>query len=144
MSPKLAAIVVWLIGIGFIGGIGGYNIMPYLLNLHDLSKSNRVTEGEIIETYPQIHSTCKYRFSVDGHSYNHIGRSCGDSRVGQQVAVYFSPSDPANSINGDPRAWFINDLIPFVLALATFPLFIATIAYWRVRRGGSLWSQGRP
>ena len=144
MSPRLAAIVTWLIVITFFGGIGGYHIVPQLLYLHDLSKSNRVTQGEIVETYPQMHSTCKYHFSVDGHSYDHGGRSCGDSRVGQQVAVYFSPSDPSNSINGDPRAWFINDLIPFVLALAFFPLMAATIAYWRVRRGGSLWFRGRP
>jgi hypothetical protein len=144
MSPKLAAFAGWLIVTAFIGGIGGYHIVPQLIYLHDLAKSNRVTYGEIIETYPQIHSTCKYRFSVDGHSYDNIGRSCGDSRVGQQVAVYFSPSGPGHSINGDPRAWFINDLIPFVLALVLFPLVAATIAYWRVRRGGSLWFRGRP
>lgn len=144
MSPRLAAIVAWLICVTFFGGIGGYHIMPQLLDLHDLSKSNRVTEGEIVETYPQIHSTCKYRFFVDGHSYDHTGRSCGDSRIGQLVTVYFSPSDPGDSINGDPRAWFINDLIPFVLVLALFPLMAGTIAYWRVLRGGSLWFRGRP
>jgi hypothetical protein len=148
VSPRLAATVMWLIGIAFYGGIGGYHIVPQLRYLHDLSKSSRVTRGEIVETYPQMHSTCKYRFSVDGHSYDHTGRSCGDSHVDQQVAVYFSPTDPGNSINGDPRALFINDLIPSVLpsvlALILFPLMIATIAYWRVRRGGSLWFRGRP
>ena len=139
MSPRLAAIVTWLIVITFFGGIGGYHIVPQLLYLHDLSKSNRVTQGEIVETYPQMHSTCKYRFSIDHHLYQQYGRSCGDSRIGQQVAVYFSPSDPSNSINGDPHAWFINDLIPFVLALALFPLMSAAVAYGRVSRGGSLW-----
>jgi hypothetical protein len=142
MSPKFAAFAAWLTGVAFFVGVGGYHIVPQLLYLHDLSKSSRVTEGEIVETYPQIHSTCEYRFSVDGKSYDHAGRSCGDSRVGQRVAVYFSPSNPANSINGDPRAWFINDLIPFVLAVVLLPLGAATIAYWRVRRGGSLWRRG--
>src|ERR1700728_3379418 len=79
VSPRLAATVMWLIGIAFYGGIGGYHIVPQLRYLHDLSKSSRVTRGEIVETYPQMHSTCKYRFSVDGHSYDHTGRSCGDS-----------------------------------------------------------------
>jgi hypothetical protein len=144
MSPKFVAFAVWLTGVAFFGGIGGYHIVPQLLYLHDLSKSNRVADGEIVETYPQIHSTCKYRFSVDGNSYDHTGRSCGDGHVGQRIAVYFSPGDPENSIDGDPQAWFINDLIPFVLAVVLFPLGAAAIAYWRVRRGGGLWFRGRP
>jgi hypothetical protein len=141
-NPKLAAFTYWLVVIAFVGGVGGYHIVPQILNLYELSKSNRVTHGEIVETYPQMHSTCKYRFAVDGQSYDNIGRSCGDNHVGQQIVVYFSPRDPNDSVNGDPRAWFINDLIPFALALVVFPLMAATIAYWRVRRGGKLWSQG--
>ena len=143
MSPELAAFGMWLIAITFYGGIGGYYMVPQLLYLHDLSQSNGVTQGEIVEIHPQMHSTCEYRFSIDGHSYNHTGRSCGDSRIGQQIAVYFSPRDPGISINGDPHTWFTNDLIPSVLTLVLFPLVAAAFAYWRVRSGGSLWSRWR-
>jgi hypothetical protein len=119
MSPKLAALAAWLLVVAFFGVLGGVHIVPQLIYLHDLAKSNRVTYGEIIETYPEMHSTCKYR-----------------------IAVYFSPGDPGKSVNGDPLALFVNDLIPFALALALFPIFAAIVVYRRARRG-ALWSGWR-
>ena len=69
MSPKFAAFAAWLTGVAFFGGIGGYPVVPQLLYLHDLSKSNRVTEGEIVETYPQIHSSKKARPPNNTHTH---------------------------------------------------------------------------
>jgi hypothetical protein len=141
MSPKVAALAAWLVVVVFFGGIGGSFIIPQLIYLHDLAKSNRAALGEIIETYPQVHSTCKYRYSVEGRLYEQTGRSCGDSGIGQQVTVYFSPGDPSKSVNHDPEALFLNDLIPFVLALALFPIFAAIFVYLRARHGnGGIWS----
>jgi Protein of unknown function (DUF3592) len=139
MSPKLAALAAWLAVTAFFGGIGGYHIVPQLIYLRELAKSNHETKGEIIETYPQMHSTCKYRSFVNGQFYEHTGRSCGNDRVGQQIAVYFSPADPNKSINEYPAALFVNDLIPFVLALVLFPIFAAIVVYQRARHG-TLWS----
>jgi hypothetical protein len=136
MSPKQAAIAYWLIAVAFIGIVGGFHIVPQLAYLRELAKSNRMTQGEIIETYPQMHSTCKYRYSVEGQRYEQTGRSCGNDHPGQQITVYFSPGDPGKSVNGTPQAWFVNDLIPFVLALALFPIFAAILAYRRARRSG--------
>src|SRR5579863_4034070 len=102
--PKIAAVAAWLLAIVFIGIVGGSHIVPQLLSLYDLAKSNRVTRGEIIETYPQMHSTCKYRYLVDGQVYEQIGQSCGDTKVGQQVVVYFSPAEPSKSLNVNPAA----------------------------------------
>ena len=135
MSPKLAALAAWLIGVAFFGIVGGIHIVPQLIFLHDLAKSNRETRGEIIDTYPQIHSTCKYRYSVDGRTYEQTGRSCGNDHIGQQITVYFSPSDPNKSVNEYPSALFANDLIPFVAALTIFPILAAIIVYQRARRG---------
>jgi hypothetical protein len=134
VSPKLAALVAWLAVTAFFGIVGGLHSAPQLIDLYELAKSNRVTLGEITDTYPQMHLTCKYRFSVDGHLYEGTGRSCGNERVGQQVTVYFSPDDPSKSVNGDPAALFVNDLIPFVMALVLFPIFAAIVAYYRARR----------
>jgi hypothetical protein len=142
MSLKLAALAAWLLVVAFFGVLGGVHIVPQLIYLHDLAKSNRVTYGEIIETYPEMHSTCKYRYSVEGRLYEHTGRSCGNDQIGQQIAVYFSPGDPGKSVNGDPLALFVNDLIPFALALALFPIFAAIVVYRRARRG-ALWSGWR-
>jgi hypothetical protein len=134
MSPKVAALAAWLVVVAFFGGLGGYFIVPQLIYLHDLAKINHETKGEIIETYPQMHSTCKYSYSVEGRLYEQTGKSCGDSSIGQQVTVYFSPGDPNKSVNHEPEAMFLNDLIPFVLALVLFPIFAAVIAYARGRR----------
>src|SRR5215470_4794518 len=140
MFPKLAAVAAWLTVVAFFGIIGGSHVVPQLIYLHELAESNRVTQGEIIETYPQIHSTCKYRYLVDGQFYERTGRSCGNDSVGQQVTVYFSPADPNKSFNQNPAAAFVNDLIPFVGALALFPLFAAIVVYYRARRrNGGLW-----
>jgi hypothetical protein len=134
MPPKLAALAAWLIALAFFGGIGGWHIVPQLIDLHDLATSNRVTQGSIIETYPQMHLTCRYRYVADGRSYEQTGRSCGNGTVGQQITVYFSAANPSNSLNEDPEAAFVNDLIPFVLALILFPLLAATVTYFRARR----------
>jgi hypothetical protein len=66
MSLKLAALAAWLLVVAFFGVLG-------LIYLYDLAKSNRVTYGEIIETYPEMHSTCKYRYSVEGGSMSTLG-----------------------------------------------------------------------
>lgn len=108
--------------------------MPQLNYLHDLATSNRMTQGTIIDTYPRDHSTCKYRYLVDGQYYERVGMDCGNDIVGEETNVYFSPSDAGKSLNGSPAAAFWNDLIPFVAALILFPIFAAIIAYVRVRR----------
>jgi hypothetical protein len=129
MSPKITALAAWLAAVAFFGGFAGSHVMPQLVGLYDLSRSNRVALGEVIEVYPQNHSTCKYRFLLDGRSYENVSRSCGNDRVGQQVKIYFSPADPTKSINGYARNVFLNDLIPFVAALVLFPIFAALGVY---------------
>jgi hypothetical protein len=135
MPPKLAALAAWLICIAFIGGVAGSHIVPRLIDLHDLAISNRVTQGSIIETYPQMHSTCRYRYVVEGQSYEQTGESCGNNIIGRKITVYFSAADPSKSLNENPESAFLNDLIVFVAALVTMPLFAATVTYFRARRG---------
>ena len=113
---------------------GGYHVLPQLIYFYDLSKSYRVAVGEVIETQPQVHNRCRYRFSWDGRVYEHGGRSCGNDNLGQQIVVYFSPTDPSKSINSYPLALFWNDLIPFLLALTLFPIFGALAVYQSLKR----------
>jgi hypothetical protein len=134
MSPKLAALAAWFVVTAFFGSIGGHHLVPQLVCLYDLGKSNGVTLGEVIEIHPEMHDTCKYRFSWEGRAYENGGRSCGNDRVGQQIAVYFSPNEPSKSINGDPLALFWNDLIPFVAGLTLFPIFAALVVYQGTKR----------
>jgi hypothetical protein len=77
INKKYMAIAAWLVATGFYGGVGGSHIVPQLAELYALSKSNQTATAEIIETYPQMHSTCKYRFPVGNRVYENTGRSCG-------------------------------------------------------------------
>jgi hypothetical protein len=132
-SPTMAAFVAGLIALTFIGVAAGSYFLPRLIFLHDLAASHRVTQGTIIETFPQMHSTCKYRYLVDGRPYEQTGVACGHYNVGQQLTVYFSTVDPRKSWNRDPASAFVNDLIPFVAALTLFPMISALVTYYRAR-----------
>jgi hypothetical protein len=141
LNPKQAAIIAWSIVTIFIGGVGGYHIVPQLIYLHDLGESARTASGEIIETYPQMHNTCKYRFAVDNKTYEIIGHSCGNTSTGQKVTAYFSADDPTKSVNSDPKKLFFNDLISFLAAFLLFPIFAAIANYKIVK---NLQSKSRP
>jgi hypothetical protein len=107
----MAALAAWLAVTAFIGGVVGWHIVPRLIVLRDLATSNRMTQGSIVETYPQMHSTCRYRYVVDGRTYDATGESCGNSAIGRQVTVYLSAGDPGKSLNENPDSAFMNDLI---------------------------------
>jgi hypothetical protein len=131
MSRKRAAFTAWLLIFVSIGVGGGAHMIPQLIEMHDLAESHSVTTGKIIETYPQVHSICKYRYSVEGKFYEQTGRPCGDDVVGEEVTIYFSPRDPSRSVIADPERLFLNDLIPSLLALVLFPIIGAVVAYGR-------------
>lgn len=128
---KSAAFVAWLVATIFFGGVGGAIMLPQLMELYDLSKLNKLAQGEIVDVYPNIHDTCKVQFSYNDVVYVNTERSCGHRSVGEQTAIYFSPLNPNMSQNTDPWSVFINDLIPSILALTTFPLLAALITYIR-------------
>jgi hypothetical protein len=48
MSSKLAALPAWLAVTAFFGIVGGYHLVPQLIYLYDLSRSNRVTPARSI------------------------------------------------------------------------------------------------
>jgi hypothetical protein len=143
VSPRQAALVSWLIVTTFIGGVLGSHVIPRLLYLHDLAKSNHTASGEVVEVYPRQHCTFKYRFMVGNSSYENIGQSCVIKASGQNITVYFSPHDPQKSVNHDPAALFLNDLIPFVAALVLFPIAAALCACYGHQRRHSH-GAGRP
>ena len=130
---KYDAAAIWLIVTLFFGCAGGSHIIPQLVELHALSKFNQTAQGEIIETYPKMHSTCKYRFSVGNNAYDQTGRSCGNTVIGEKILVYYSPTNPDRSVNNNPQSLFVNDLISFLFALIIFPLAAAFAAYKRKR-----------
>jgi hypothetical protein len=109
----------------------GANMISLLYELYTLNESKLVVQGEVIEVYPQVHFTCKYRFMLGNKTYEKIGSSCGNERVGKQIPVYYSPTDPENSLNHNPQPKLIADLVFFVIVFLLFPLIAALAVYER-------------
>jgi hypothetical protein len=99
-----------------------YLIAPDLTEQYTLSKSNQTTQGEVIEVYPHIHDTCKYRFSVRNLTYIKTGRSCGHAHTGEQILIYYSPANPDSSMSINPGSDFVSDLVLLVIVTILFPL----------------------
>jgi hypothetical protein len=129
MDKKYAALSVWLLATTVFGALGGYSVLRELVQFYNLSKINQTASGEIIETYPRKHSTCKYRFSTGNRFYENFGRSCGKAPIGKKIIVYFSPGSPDKSVNEDPQLLFIDDLALSVLGLVCFPALAAYVIY---------------
>lgn len=49
-----------------------------------------------------------------------------------KILIYYSPNNPDKSVNRNPKSLFINDLVPFVLAVVLFPLMAAFGTYKRL------------
>ena len=129
ISRKHKAILVWF-AVSLVGCIGpGTAMFSNFTYLYPLSKSHQIASGEIIEIYPQMHSTCKYRFSVGNHVYEHGGGVCGQATLGEKTVVYYSPTNPDISTNEDPHSTLIDDLIFSAIAIILFPLFAAFVVY---------------
>ncbi len=120
----------WLFVVTLVG-FGVVFIVPRMVEFYRLSQSSEVTQGEVTETFPENHDTCKYRFVANGRSYEATGRHCGRAPIGGSVTIHFDPRDPTHSTNEDPHAAFINELVPFVLAILLGPM----IAAFGARRG---------
>jgi hypothetical protein len=128
---KNMAMAYWLLATLFFGGLGGSKIIPVMIELYTLSKSSQIIQAVVIETHPEMHFTCKYRFTLAGNSYEETGGDCGNALIGEHITVYYSPKNPDKSVNKNPWSLFMNDLITFVLAVTIFPLLAAFVAYQR-------------
>jgi uncharacterized protein DUF3592 len=121
-----------LLPFAFVAVFGAVLIVPRMLEFRRLNRVGEVVRGKVIETYPTNHNTCKYRF-VAGRSFDGTGTGCGSASIGEAITVHFDPGDPSHSTNVDPDRGFVNDLVPFVLALVGFPLIAALGVHLRRR-----------
>ena len=82
------------------------------------------------------HGTVCYQFIAGGHEYSGWGsagfgtRDCDDLKVGDEILVYYLPSDPTLSRPGSIRERWANELISIFLAVALVPTAIVW-AVWR-------------
>jgi len=129
LMKKLSAFAAWLAATAFIGGFGGYFIVPQLAKFYKSNSNYQITQGTITAANPQTHNSCSIRFTVNDNEYNKEGVSCGDQAIGTHITVYFDPKNPELYANTNPLSLSLKELIPFALALIVFPLFFAYNAY---------------
>jgi len=111
-----------------------------LVQFYRLRKNGIRTSGVVMELQPNNHQSVYYSFEVAGKSYSNIGRAgFGNPEfccltVGQNLIVYYLPSDPWVSCSGVPDQLIENEVPPIVLAGIIFPLFAMTVYCWRLPR----------
>jgi hypothetical protein len=110
-----------LLPFAFVAVFGAVLVVPRMVEFYRLSRVGEVARGEVIETYPANHDTCKYRF-VAGRSFDGTGTGCGHAAIGEAITVHFDASDPGHSTNVDPGWGFENELVFLALALVGAPL----------------------
>jgi hypothetical protein len=116
--------------------LGHLNIPRYWRMLHD----GQATHAMVIRTACDNHGSVYYRFEVSGREYAGVGNAgfgtpqCDHLKAGDQIAVYYLPSDPTVSLPGQIRDRWDNELITLFLAITVFPALIISLARRNRRR----------
>lgn len=118
--------------------IGLVSAGPYS-KYHELSSRGVETSGSIIETSCANHQTFSFRFEALGKSYSRSGASgmakpCSELTIGDQVQVFYLPSDPTLNISGNPKYLLRNEHVSIGLVALLGPAFISGVLAWRNRR----------
>jgi hypothetical protein len=84
---------------------------------------------------PKDHASARYQYQADGRTFR--GQMCPwppnppleQLRVGQTVVVYYDPEFPGNSVLGDPRLIWRNEVETFAVGALLFPTIL--VFGWR-------------
>ena len=116
--------------------LGHFNVPRYWRMLHD----GQATEAVVVRTACDNHGSVFYRFDVSGRAYAGVGNAgfgtpeCGHLKAGDQIAVYYLPSDPSVSLPGQIRDRWDNELITLFLAITIFPALLISLVRRDLRR----------
>ena len=116
--------------------LGHFNIPGYWRMLHD----GQVTNAIVVRTACDNHGSIHYRFKVSGREYTGVGNAgfgipeCSHLKTGDQIAVYYLPSDPNVSLPGQIRDRWDNELIFLFLAITIFPALLISLARRDLRK----------
>ena len=133
VPATIKILVLWFAGALAIA-IPLYRLnMPHYLQLTSGIRGN----GVVTALEPADHQTVPCKFDASGKTYSGVGRAgfgnpefCYLS-VGQNVIVYYDPSDPSVSSLGIPQELIKNEVPPILLAAIAFPAF--ALAGWSYR-----------
>lgn len=105
---------------------------------YKIQSDTQQTVGKIIQPRCEQHQEVEYAFTAEGKTYRANGMSvqdCQSYRPNQDVVVFYSRSDPINSITEKkPDEAFREDLTPAMLAAMLLPFVFLFFFGGRKRR----------
>lgn len=100
------------------------------LQFYNLEKTGIETKAKVLSLEPQNHQFIDYSYVVQSVEYRGIGRAdfgnpgFNSLTPGMELRAFYLPKTPAISCLGVPHELLMNDLIPGVLIMLIFPIFI--------------------
>jgi hypothetical protein len=94
----------------------------------------------VVELLPKNHNTLRYEYQVAGRTFQGRMQSWQPNppleqlSVGQPLVVYYDSEHPEESVLGDPKPIFKNEMISIALAAVGFPTFLVVVWAWRTSR----------
>jgi hypothetical protein len=127
------------VAVGAVLGIivGHFNIPLYWRMLND----GQVARAVVLRTACDNHGSVFYRFEVTGREYTGVGNAgfrtpdCDHLKPGDQIDVYYLPSDPDVNLPGEIRDRWDNELISIFLVVTIFPALIISLVRRNLRGG---------
>lgn len=118
-------------------GLGALNWPSY----RRLVADGASTKALVIELLPREHQFVRYEFDAAGRRIQ--GRSgvwppnppFGALVVGESLLVHYDPSDPANTVLGNPRIALDHETRSIALGALVLPTFAIGVWAWRNRHG---------
>ena len=109
-----------------------------ILTYWRLLNEGRSTHATVERTACHDHASVFYQFTVAGRPYagrgsaGYGGPQCSQLKAGDQILVYYAPSEPDISEPGEIRDRWDNALIFFFLAVTVYPAAIVLVVWWRL------------
>jgi len=92
-----------------------------------LKSRGSTVSGNVARLTCGDHGTVRYQYVVAGRSYAGRGhyreKPCPDTRVGEEVTVYYLPDLPSTSTLEEPRSEWKNEAISIAAAALLIPAF---------------------
>jgi hypothetical protein len=129
-GAMVAFYVVLAGGLGLV--LGHINIPRYWRMLNN----GEATRGTVLRTDCHNHGFVSYRFTASARDYTGSGSAgfgipdCHELKPGDQIIVYYLPSNPDISSPGEIRDRWHNELISISLAVIFIPA-VAVVSIWR-------------
>lgn len=106
-KSSIARFLVWLVLAGTFATLGIFTLdWP---QYHQMAQRGVETTGLVTGKEPENHRFIRYSFRVNGEVHSGFGSAGGDNpefenlKIGDQVKVFYDPSNPNRSFLGNPK-----------------------------------------